>query len=195
MPELGQNFNAQEQAPMGFTPLPEGDYKLLIDSSEIKEASTGAGNEYLQINFSVLEGEQQGREYVARLNLWNSKPAAVEMASKEFGEICMAAGMPNCNNSDHLHGKIIIGSLRVTPAKGNYGEGNAATGYSPVPGIQQNQQQQPQQNQAPQQNQQQAPQQNQASQQNQAPQQQQQQQQQAPQQDQGPQGEEPPPWG
>jgi len=135
MPSLGQTFDANAQQDMNsFEPLPEGDYKMMITSSEIKEASTGPGNSYLQLDMKVLEGENANKVFISRLNLWNANTTAVEIANKEFGAICKAIGKPLCENSDDLHNIPLTVTLKVTPPKGNYGPGNAAKGYSSATG-------------------------------------------------------------
>jgi len=136
MPELGQNFDATQQKKMGFEPIPEGEYKVMITESDIVPASTGANNSYLQLNMQILEGPEQGREYIARLNLWNTKASAVAMANKEFGAICNACNQPQCNNSDSLHNIPFIARLKIQKAKADsqYGDNNQALGYNAISG-------------------------------------------------------------
>jgi len=128
------NFNAEEYEPMGsFEPLPVGKYKVVIESSEKKPASTGKG-EYLQLVYSVVEGDYQGRRLFDRLNIVNESEQAQTIARRALSSICRAIGIMNPKNSEELHDKPFVVTVGIRPARGEYGPSNKITEYASMNG-------------------------------------------------------------
>ena len=73
-------FDANEVEPTTtFEPLPAGKYLAAITESEMKPTKSGSGS-YLQLTFTILEGEYKNRVLWARLNLNNPNATAVKIA-------------------------------------------------------------------------------------------------------------------
>jgi hypothetical protein len=73
-------FNAHEVEPTAsFEAIPAGKYLAAITDSEMKPTKNGSGS-YLQLTFTILEGEYKGRVVWARLNLVNPNQTAVKIA-------------------------------------------------------------------------------------------------------------------
>jgi len=85
-----------------FEPIPAGKYLAAITDSEMKETKSGSG-QYLQLTFTVLEGEYKNRVLWARLNLDNHNATAVKIARAELSAICHAIGVMAPKDSVELH--------------------------------------------------------------------------------------------
>jgi hypothetical protein len=87
------SFNAHNIAPMtAYEPIPEGFYKAIIESHEIKPTAKGDGG-FVALKINIAEGEFKGRSIFYRLNLWNPNEKAVEIAQKQLSSICHATGV------------------------------------------------------------------------------------------------------
>ena len=97
------NFNANEVDPTTtFDPIPAGKYLAAITESEMKDTKAGTGS-YLQLTFTIIEGEHKNRILWARLNLNNANATAVKIARGELSAICHAVGVLQPRDSIELH--------------------------------------------------------------------------------------------
>ena len=107
------NFNANEVEPaIGFDPIPAGKYLAAITDSEMKNTKNGSGK-YLQLTFTVIEGEYKNRVLWARLNLENPNATAVKMARAELSAICRAVGVMTPRDSIELHNLPLTISVKL----------------------------------------------------------------------------------
>jgi hypothetical protein len=131
----GQAFDANAVEPNAPREvLPPDDYKVMIVSSAMKDNKAGTGS-YLELEMDILDGENQGRKIWDLLNLDNPNPKAVEIAERTLSAICRAVGVWNCTDSDQLHGRAMIASVKVDPAKDGYEAKNSVKGYKPLSGA------------------------------------------------------------
>lgn len=122
-------FNAEEVQPQdNFEPLPAGWYQVIITDSEMKPTKDQKG-EYLQLEYTVIAGEHEGRKCWDRLNLQNQNQTAVEIAQRSLSSICRAVGVMAPNDSTELHDRPFEVKLSVRPAKGEYEPSNDVKGY------------------------------------------------------------------
>lgn len=122
-------FNATNIAPtVAFTPLPAGDYNVIITESEVKPTKDGQG-QYLQLRLEVQGGEFGGRVLFDRLNLWNNNQQAQEIAQRTLSAICHAVGILQVEDSQMLHNIPLIATVKVKPATSNYDASNEIKGY------------------------------------------------------------------
>jgi hypothetical protein len=68
----------------------------------MKPTKSGSG-QYLQLTFSILQGEHKNRKVYARLNLVNDNVTAVKIAKSELAAICQAVGVAEIKDSAQLH--------------------------------------------------------------------------------------------
>ena len=140
---LGQTFNATQVAPSApMELLPPGDYVAQITSSEMRNTKDNSG-QYLWLEMDILDGEYTNRKIWSRLNLVNSNPGTVEGAYRDLSAICHATGVLEMSDTEQLHCKPMIVSVKVKPPKNGYEASNEVKGYKPLNGQQP--QQQPQQ--------------------------------------------------
>lgn len=140
MAQLGGTFDATQVQPQeAFTVIPAGKYKAQVVASEIRATNNGAG-QYLWFEMEILEGDQQGRKLWDRLNLWNDNATAVEIAQRTLSAMCHATGQLHVEDSEALHFKPMIVTVRVRPAGPGkdgkqYDASNEIRGYEAVNGA------------------------------------------------------------
>ena len=121
MADLG-GFDATKIAPQGDrTPLPAGDYKVVIEKSEKKPTKKGTGH-LLELVLKVVDGEHSGRMVWERLNIWNPSQDAAKIAASTLSAICHATGVMKPNASEQLHNIPMIASVVVEERKDAKGE-------------------------------------------------------------------------
>jgi hypothetical protein len=116
----------EPQAPR--TPLPAGDYKVAITSSEMKQNSKKNGS-FLALEFSVLDGELKGRKVFTNLNLSNPNKQAVEIAKGELSAICRAVNVMTPKDSAELHNRPLIVTVACEKRKDTGEMANRTKGY------------------------------------------------------------------
>ena len=140
MAVLGATFDATQVEPnQPFTVIPAGKYKAQIVASEIRATNNGDG-QYLWFELDIIDGEHAGRKLFERLNLWNQNSQAVEIAQRTLSAMCHAAGQLHVADSDELHFKPMIVTVRVRPAGPGkdgkqYDASNEIRGYEAASGT------------------------------------------------------------
>jgi hypothetical protein len=88
---LINNFDAtQHEESAGFEALPAGLYKVMIESSEVKNSKKTPGAKFEQLNYVVIEGPMQGRSLWHICNLGHPNPTTVKIAQSEVTSIIVA---------------------------------------------------------------------------------------------------------
>ena len=123
-------FDANHVDPAtNFDPLPAGKYLVAITESEMKATKSGTG-QYLQLAFTVLDGEYKNRVVWARLNLDNPNATAVKIAQAELSAICRAVGVMQPRDSVELHNLPLIITVKVKQRVDNNELTNEIKGYA-----------------------------------------------------------------
>ena len=123
-------FNATEVEPTtSFEPLPAGKYLAAITESEMKPTKNGTGS-YLQLTFTVLEGEYKNRVLWARLNLNNPNATAVKIARSELSAICHAVGVMQPRDSVDLHNLPLVITVKLKKREDTGELTNEIKGYA-----------------------------------------------------------------
>jgi len=124
-------FNANEVEPTtNFEPIPAGKYLAAITESEMKPTKSGTGS-YLQLTFTILEGEYKNRVLWARLNLNNPNATAVKIAYSELSAICRAIGVMQPRDSVELHNLPLVITVKVKKREDTGELTNEIKGYEP----------------------------------------------------------------
>jgi len=129
MPSL-DGFNASEVEPATFEPLPAGKYLAAITASEMKPTKNGSGS-YLQLTFTILDGEYRNRVLWSRLNLQNSNATAVKIARGELSAICRAVNVMQPRDSVELHNIPLVITVKLKKRKDTDELANEVKGYEP----------------------------------------------------------------
>lgn len=116
MANLG-NFDANTVEPTtAFDPIPAGKYLAMITASEMKPNKAGTG-QFLELVFTIIEGEFKNRQLWARLNLDNPNELAVKIAQAELSAICRAVGVMAPRDSVELHNLPLVVRVRCKKRK------------------------------------------------------------------------------
>ena len=95
-------FNANEVDPSTtFDPIPAGKYIAAITNSEMKATKSGDGS-YLQLEFTIIEGELKDRKVWDRLCLTHPNQQTVKIARSNLSAICRAVGVMQPRDSVEL---------------------------------------------------------------------------------------------
>jgi hypothetical protein len=130
MANLG-TFNANEVEPSSsFEPLPANKYLAAITASEMKPTKNGGGN-YLELTFTILDGEFKGRVLWARLNLNNPSATAVKIARGDLSAICRAVGVMQPRDSVDLHNLPLLITVKLKKRKDTGELTNEIKGFEP----------------------------------------------------------------
>jgi hypothetical protein len=114
------NFNAATVEPAaGRDPIPAGRYVAMITGSTMKPTRQGNG-QFLELEYTLLEGEHHNRKVWSRHNLHNANPQTVEIARRELSAVCRAVGVLQPGDSAELHQKplTIAVAVRTRPDTG-----------------------------------------------------------------------------
>ncbi len=121
---------AQVEPTASFVPIPAGKYLAAITESEMKPTKNGSGS-YLQMTFTVLEGEYKNRVLWARLNLNNPNVTAVKIARSELSAICRAVSVLQPRDSVELHNIPLLITVKVKKREDTGELTNEIKGYEP----------------------------------------------------------------
>ena len=116
---LPNTYNPNEhEASQDFSPLPSGEYPVMIIDSDIKPTKRGDGS-YLELTMQVIDGPMKGRLAWARLNIDNPSAKAVEIANRELKSICEAIGqVEQVTDSTVLHNRPMVARIEYVKADG-----------------------------------------------------------------------------
>lgn len=135
MARLPNAFNAAESDKLGsFKAIPAGDYIAQIIKSELKSTKNNDGK-YLSLTFQIIDGEHNGRQLFARLNLVNNNVQTVEIAQKTLATIAECCGVDIVEDSEQLHGVPMVITVIVKPQDAQYPETNDIRGYARYEGA------------------------------------------------------------
>lgn len=106
MAGLGQRFDATQhdtEQRADYDELPNGIYKLEIESSEVKPTSSGNGTILKVTNVVIEPDDFKGRKLFNNYNLENANAQAQEIGQRQFASLCRAIGLDGVEDSDELH--------------------------------------------------------------------------------------------
>lgn len=124
--------------------IPEGSYKAIIISSEMKDNSSATG-QFLALEVAIIEGDYTDTTFTERLNLINPNQKAVEIAYKTLARMAEALGMEETpSDSSQLHNQPLLIEVKTkagTPWTNNQGEKvegkdkSEIKAYKPLPKV------------------------------------------------------------
>ena len=126
-------FNARDIEPAKGTSdvIPTGKYDVVISKTETKPTKSGNG-EYLQLEFTIIQGPHADRKVWSRLNLDNPNPIAVSIAKAELSAICRAVGVLTPSDSSELQDIPLNIDIRIEKRADTGGETNVVKGFYPA---------------------------------------------------------------
>lgn len=122
-------FNAHEVEPnAAFDPLPAGKYLAAVTASEMKPTKNGDGS-YLQLEFTVLEGEFKDRKVWDRLCINHPNATTVKIARGNLSAICRATGVMRPRDSVELHNIPLLITVKCKKRQDTGELSNEVKGY------------------------------------------------------------------
>ncbi len=123
-------FNAHEVEPnTAFEPLPAGKYVAAITGSEMKATKRGDGS-YLQLEFTVLDGDCKGRKVWDRLCINHPNDLTQKIARGNLSAICRAVGVMQPRDSVELHNLPLLITVKCRKREDNGEIANEIKGYA-----------------------------------------------------------------
>jgi len=123
------NFDAREVKPSAAPdPIPAGKYLVEISESEMKETKNKDGS-YLELVFTVLDGEYRGRKIWDRLCINHPNAKTVEIARANLSAVCHAVGVLQPQDSVQLHGLPLVVNVRLKKNEQTGDSHNEVKGY------------------------------------------------------------------
>lgn len=123
------NFDASQVKPYENDTIPAGWYNVVIDNSEMKPTKDGS-NAYLELRYSVVDGQYAGRKLFSRHNIQHSNPQTVEIAWQEISAIAHAVGVLRVADTNQLMNIPFKVKVRIRKDKnGEYDDQNDISSY------------------------------------------------------------------
>jgi hypothetical protein len=127
----GQAFDTHSVEPASdFSPLPPGEYPVIIEKAEVKQTKAGTGS-YLQIQLSVIGEKYQNRKLFGRITLANPNETAVDIGRRELAALGQAVGLKAITDSQQLVNARLLVKVKVKKGKNSI-EDNEIAAYKPL---------------------------------------------------------------
>lgn len=114
MAQINVNLTGVEPA-TGFSPLPKGFYKAMIDESSV-EPTKGGDGAFLKLRFVIVDGPFNGRTVYSNMNIQNPNKKTVDIALAQLSAICKAVNVvtgPQGFESSSLHNQPLIIKVKI----------------------------------------------------------------------------------
>jgi hypothetical protein len=112
-------------------PVPAGWYKMAMTASELKPTKDGSGQR-LACEFTILEGQYQGRKVFEGFNLVNQNQDAVRIAYEQLAAIGTAVGILQIGQSEQLHNIPMDIKVKLTAAQMEMPPAGSPPGAAPT---------------------------------------------------------------
>lgn len=115
------NFDATQVAPQSDrSAQPEGTYKVILKTSEIKPTAKNDGK-FIACGMQILEGPIAGRMIFFNINHLNPNPVAQQIGQERLSALCHAVNVLKISDTAQLHGRPF--QIKVTVSEdGKYNE-------------------------------------------------------------------------
>jgi hypothetical protein len=126
-----QGFDANKVEPRtAMDPIPAGRYLAVLSNSEMKANKAGTG-QFLELVFTIIEGELKNRQLWARLNLVNPNQVATKIAQAELSALCRAVNVLTPRDSVELHNLPLTLRVRLKRRADTQELVNVVSGFEP----------------------------------------------------------------
>ena len=129
MANLGTTFSRDElPVSQGFEPIPAGWYTATVTGAELKDTKAGDG-QYINVQYTVLGPEYQGRVIFGLINIRNASTKAQEIGLSNLNSLMAAIGLEKVQDTDQLIGHDCQVKVKIRPAKDGYEASNDISGW------------------------------------------------------------------
>lgn len=130
MAVLGQDIldGIRDAEETNFEPLPDGEYTVKIDGTELKATKNGTG-QFIKTAFVVLAPKFQGRKLFHNFNIINENIDAMRIGRQQVKALMQAGGLTQeqinqFNDTDQLIGLTCNVTVGIEKGQGAYGPQN-----------------------------------------------------------------------
>jgi hypothetical protein len=119
-------FNVAEvevDAPVQYSPIPDGEYTLKALDAEEKTTAKGDGS-YIKVKFEVAKGEYAGRLLWQNFNVNNPSEKAQSIGRQQMVAWATACGKPDADDTDKLLDKPFRAAVSIEKGTGGYSDSN-----------------------------------------------------------------------
>jgi hypothetical protein len=127
----GVNTNATPSEE--FQILPAGDYKVIIESEEVKSSKSGKGD-YINFKVKVIDGPYKNRVLYTILNLWNENEKAKEIAERDLAAIKVAVGLNEIRDTSQLFNRPLLAKVGQEHSE-QWGDKNVIKGWKSLTAV------------------------------------------------------------
>ena len=123
------NFDFSDAEDVKSSTLPKGKYHVAITNAEVKDSKTG--NPMLKLEFTVQDGEYDGRKLWKSFMLKHDNKKVVDIAKSQIKSMCLAAGKePRFSSPSDLLGFEMEVTTKVTT--NDFGDQTEITFFKPL---------------------------------------------------------------
>lgn len=133
MANLGETFVPEQVEDSDFSPIPEGQYGVIVNDADIKATKSGTGK-MVKVTLEVLSPSHVGRLIFANFNYINQSEVAQRIGRAQLKELCLAVGIAELKDTDQLIGKKCLAEVKIRPAKDGYDAQNEVKKFSTARG-------------------------------------------------------------
>jgi Protein of unknown function (DUF669). len=131
------NFDSTKVEAGEFEPIPAGEYRAMIVSSEMKDTAAGRGDKRLDLRFEIVDGKHKGRKLFENLNLirvgkTEKDATTTKIAQQRLKMICEAVGKTHIKDSAELHNKPMLVDVVIEAGSGTYKDRNVIKKFAPL---------------------------------------------------------------
>ena len=102
--------------------IPDGTVvKVAVVDSDIVERDWGLR---MPVTVEVLDGQWEGSRITDGYNIKHTNPKTQGMGQKLLKRLCTAVGVPKFRDTNELHGKPFMLTVKLEPANGDWDESN-----------------------------------------------------------------------
>ena len=114
-----------------FSPIPKGEYRVVVESSEQKDSKNGSP--MLVLKVLVIDGDHEGRVIFENLILRHANEKTEEISLRKLKQLKLAVGKPNAREEHELWDVPVLAKVTVEEDKsGEYGPRNRIQAFAPV---------------------------------------------------------------
>jgi hypothetical protein len=124
------SFDSSRYGKAGFSPVPPGEYDVIMIESEFKKSRSGNGHHFDPI-LSIVGGPYKGKQIRPIINYVNENPIAQDIGEREMADLTRAIfGFDkDWPDSIELHGKPFSVKVEIQDGQGGFPDKNIVTRY------------------------------------------------------------------
>ena len=128
--------NAATNTKKEYTPLPEGDYVMRLESATIVVPKSGAGR-MVKAMFEVSKGDEKGAKVFENFLIEHTSPKAVEIANERLNKFLQSVGVDegldgighDYTQLTEYEGEPFIASLKIKEGTNGYSDQNRIAAF------------------------------------------------------------------